>query len=100
MKIRKLKFGLLGLTTCVVMSLALMACGGSSSSSSTSGAGSDSGSKPSALTESGDSAIANDTSGSGGTLRIAMTAGNIPIPDEFVTEGGEGVRFVGKNIYD
>lgn len=29
-----------------------------------------------------------------------MTAGNMPIPDQFVTERGEGRRFVGQNIYD
>jgi peptide/nickel transport system substrate-binding protein len=29
-----------------------------------------------------------------------MSAGNIPIPDQFVNEGGEGVRFVRVNIYD
>ncbi len=50
--------------------------------------------------ESGDVAAEKDTSGRGGTLRIAMSAGNIPIPDQFVTEGGEGVRFVRVNIYD
>lgn len=50
--------------------------------------------------ESGDVAAATDTSGRGGTLRIAMSAGNVPIPDQFLTEGGEGGRFVGKNIYD
>lgn len=38
--------------------------------------------------------------GSGGTLRIAMTAANVPIPEQFVTEGGEGIRFVGVNVYD
>ena len=50
--------------------------------------------------ESGDVAAEKDTSGRGGTLRIAMSAGNIPIPDQFVTEGGEGVRFVRVNVYD
>ena len=50
--------------------------------------------------ESGDVAAEQDTSGRGGTLRIAMSAGNIPIPDQFVTEGGEGVRFVRVNVYD
>ena len=50
--------------------------------------------------ESGDVAAEKDTSGRGGTLRIAMSAGNIPIPDQFVNEGGEGVRFVRVNIYD
>jgi peptide/nickel transport system substrate-binding protein len=43
---------------------------------------------------------ADSAAGTGGTLRIAMTAANIPIPDQFVTEGGEGVRFVGVNVYD
>src|SRR5687768_9800953 len=43
---------------------------------------------------------ANDDSGTGGTLRIAMSAGNIPIPEQFQTEGGEGRRFVGVNVYD
>jgi peptide/nickel transport system substrate-binding protein len=51
-------------------------------------------------TENVDVAAEKDTSGRGGTLRIAMSAGNIPIPDQFVTEGGEGVRFVRVNIYD
>ena len=51
-------------------------------------------------TESGDVAAEKDTSGRGGTLRIAMSAGNVPIPDQFVNEGGEGVRFVRVNIYD
>ena len=50
--------------------------------------------------ESGDVAAEKDTSGRGGTLRIAMSAGNIPIPDQFVNEGGEGIRFVRVNIYD
>src|SRR5262249_36950736 len=48
--------------------------------------------------ETGDGAAEKDTSGRGGTLRIAMSAGNIPIPDQFVTEGGEGVRFAGVNL--
>lgn len=50
--------------------------------------------------ESGDAKAATDTSGKGGTLRIAMSAGNVPIPDQFLTEGGEGKRFVGSNVYD
>jgi peptide/nickel transport system substrate-binding protein len=73
----------------LVIALLLVACGG--------GAGSVA-SAP--RTESGDAAAATDTSGSGGTLRIAMSAGNIPIPDQFQTEGGEGRRFVGVNVYD
>ena len=50
--------------------------------------------------ESIDTSAEKDTSGKGGTLRIAMSAGNVPIPDQFLTEGGEGKRFVGANIYD
>ena len=50
--------------------------------------------------ESGDAAAATDASGKGGTLRVAMSAGNVPIPDQFLTEGGEGKRFVGVNVYD
>jgi len=38
--------------------------------------------------------------GSGGTLRIGMTATNVPIPDTPTTEGGEGTRFVGTQIYE
>ena len=38
--------------------------------------------------------------GSGGTLRIGMTATNVPIPDTPTTEGGEGSRFVGTQIYE
>jgi peptide/nickel transport system substrate-binding protein len=38
--------------------------------------------------------------GSGGTLRIAMSAGNIPWPATPPSEGYEGYRFVGNNIYD
>jgi peptide/nickel transport system substrate-binding protein len=38
--------------------------------------------------------------GSGGTLRIAMSAGNIPFPNTPPNEGYEGYRFVGNNVYD
>jgi peptide/nickel transport system substrate-binding protein len=37
---------------------------------------------------------------SGGELIVAMSAGNIPIPNTPTTEGGEGSRFVGYNIYN
>src|SRR3954452_19043948 len=37
---------------------------------------------------------------SGGELIVAMSAGNIPIPNTPTTEGGEGSRFVGLNIYN
>lgn len=38
--------------------------------------------------------------GTGGTLRIGMSATNVPIPDTPPTEGGEGRRFVGTQIYE
>src|SRR5690606_10885378 len=37
--------------------------------------------------------------GSGGILRIAMSAGNVPQPTTPPSEGGEGLRFVGMTIY-
>jgi len=43
---------------------------------------------------------ARDRSGSGGTLTIAMSAGNIPYPNTPPNEGGEGSRFVGLQLYD
>ncbi len=48
----------------------------------------------------GDEPIAKDRSGSGGTLTIAMSAGNIPYPNTPPNEGFEGRRFVGYQIYD
>ncbi|MCA9847618.1 MAG: ABC transporter substrate-binding protein [Dehalococcoidia bacterium] len=74
----------------LVALLAISACGGSDDEDSSSGAAS----------EGGSGSAASEGSGSGGTLRIAMSAGNIPIPDQFLTEGGEGIRFVGVNVYD
>ncbi|MGG4047923.1 ABC transporter substrate-binding protein [Paenibacillus favisporus] len=35
-----------------------------------------------------------------GTLVIAMSAANIPVPDTMPTEGYEGMRFVGYQLYD
>jgi len=68
--------------------LVLAACGSDSEGAdSTSSAGDGSG-------------TAASEDGSGGTLRVAMTAANIPIPDQFPTEGGEGHRFVAVNVYD
>jgi peptide/nickel transport system substrate-binding protein len=48
----------------------------------------------------GDEAIAKDRGGSGGTLTIAMSAGNVPYPNTPPNEGGEGTRFVGLQLYD
>jgi peptide/nickel transport system substrate-binding protein len=38
--------------------------------------------------------------GRGGTLRVGMSAANIPIPNTPASEGGEGSRFVGTQIYE
>ena len=38
--------------------------------------------------------------GSGGTLVVGMSAGNLPYPNTPPNEGGEGQRFVGLQIYD
>jgi peptide/nickel transport system substrate-binding protein len=40
------------------------------------------------------------SNGTGGTLRIAMSASNIPFPATPPDQGYEGYRFVGNNIYD
>ncbi|MBW4085209.1 ABC transporter substrate-binding protein [Paenibacillus sp. S150] len=45
-------------------------------------------------------AAADTGGGKGGTLVVAMTAGNIPVPDVGPTEGSEGLRFVGFQLYD
>jgi peptide/nickel transport system substrate-binding protein len=47
-----------------------------------------------------DTTIATDRSGSGGTLIVGMSAGNIPYPNTPPNEGYEGTRFVGNQIYD
>ncbi|WP_236794202.1 ABC transporter substrate-binding protein [Amycolatopsis sp. GM8] len=38
--------------------------------------------------------------GTGGTLKIAMSAGNVPQPEVLPDQGQEGIRFVANNIYD
>lgn len=48
----------------------------------------------------GTTAATTDGEGSGGTLRIGMTAGNVPFPNTPPNEGFEGRRFVGYQIYD
>ncbi len=35
-----------------------------------------------------------------GTLRIAMTASDIPLPNGQTDQGAEGMRFVGYNVFD
>jgi peptide/nickel transport system substrate-binding protein len=67
----------------LMVSLLLQACSGGKTSETTLKASTDSG-----------------ENGRGGTLTIAMTASNLPVPDTFQTEGGEGRRFVGYQIYD
>jgi peptide/nickel transport system substrate-binding protein len=86
--IRGAAIGSAGLAT-----LAALGCGksGSSSPSSSGAAGKNKLAFPDRTT---------DGSGSGGTLIVAMTATNLPIPDSQVTEGGEGSRFVGVQIYN
>jgi peptide/nickel transport system substrate-binding protein len=50
---------------------------------------------------SGDGSIsAAGVGGSGGTLRIALSAANVPFPSTPSNQGYEGYRFVGNNIYD
>src|ERR1700712_342607 len=46
------------------------------------------------------STSAGGAGGSGGTLRIAMSAANVPFPSTPPNQGYEGYRFVGNNIYD
>ena len=41
----------------------------------------------------------SDANGRGGTLRIAMTAGDIPLTDAQADQGAEGARFVAYQIY-
>ena len=75
-----------------VVGLVLLACGGSDDEpedTSTPSGGDDPTAEASA-----------DTSGSGGVLRIGMTAGNLPFPNTPPNEGFEGRRFVGYQIYD
>jgi peptide/nickel transport system substrate-binding protein len=74
-----------------LVGLVLIACG-SSDDEPTSTAEPDSGDSTAAATA--------DTSGSGGVLRIGMTAGNLPFPNTPPNEGFEGRRFVGYQIYD
>jgi peptide/nickel transport system substrate-binding protein len=70
-----------------VLAAALASCGGGTSSGSAVGP-----------TATGAAAA----SGTGGTLVIGMTAANIPppTPGGYETEGWEGERFVGFNLYD
>jgi len=84
-----------GLVLAITTALLAAACGGDDDDDA--GGATAAGAPSGSATPGAGSEVA---SGSGGTLRIAMTAANIPIPDQFVTEGGEGIRFVGVNVYD
>ncbi len=77
-----------------VSAVALVAaCGPASSPPSSSTSGDSSTAAPAA-------APGQQSRTSGGELIVAMSAGNIPIPNTPTTEGGEGSRFVGLNIYN
>ena len=45
-------------------------------------------------------ACAPSAAEAGGTLRVAMTAGDIPVTTGNPDQGFEGYRFVGYNLYD
>ncbi|MBI2760024.1 MAG: hypothetical protein HYX51_01195 [Chloroflexi bacterium] len=75
--------------------LVVSACGGGKTESPASGSPG-----AAATTSKGVDDAAKDTSGSGGTLTIAMSAGNIPYPNTPPNEGFEGRRWVGYQIYD
>ncbi|HLY83494.1 MAG TPA: ABC transporter substrate-binding protein [Acidimicrobiales bacterium] len=81
------RFVLRPLAALALLGAGLTACGGGGSKST---AGAPASSTPAAA------------SGTGGTLVIAMTAANIPppTPGGYETEGWEGERFVGFNLYD
>ena len=85
---------LAGVCGVLALALAVVGCGSGDDNTAAGGAAA----KP--QQETGDKSAESDASGSGGVLRVAMSAGNVPIPDQFLTEGGEGKRFVGVNIYD
>ncbi len=79
----------------VMLLLAIVVACGSSDDEDPTGTSSVDGTTPAA----GSDAPA-DGGGSGGTLRIGMTAGNLPFPNTPPNEGFEGRRFVGYQIYD
>ncbi|WP_426959957.1 ABC transporter substrate-binding protein [Muricoccus radiodurans] len=47
-----------------------------------------------------DLAQAQAPAGSGGTLRIGMTAAAVPLPNGQADQGGEGQRFIGYTVFD
>jgi peptide/nickel transport system substrate-binding protein len=82
------------LTSAGIATLAAFGCGRAGSTSGTTSSTSASSGSGKAFQD-----RTADGQGSGGTLIVAMTATNLPIPDSQVTEGGEGSRFVGVQIY-
>jgi peptide/nickel transport system substrate-binding protein len=89
------QFLTLGLAALAVVLLA--ACGGSSSDDESTASGD---ATAVAGASKGFEEASKDQSGSGGTLIIGMSAGNIPYPDTPPNEGFEGRRWVGYQIYD
>ncbi len=88
------------LSAALALTLALLAaaCGTGGGSPTDVGSGADDVGTTSETAGSEDADAAAE--GSGGVLRIAMSAANVPRPTTPPTEGGEGLRFVGMTIYD
>ena len=96
---KRVRFGFLAWVLAAFAGAVLVACGSSdepSSGGSTATSESSSGTAVSAAGEGG----TTTGEGSGGTLRIGMTASNVPIPNTPADNGGEGRRFVGLQVYD
>ncbi len=79
--------------------LVAAACGGGSEDTDE-GTATASGDEGGEEADSDSESESEEAAGSGGTLRIGMTAGNIPFPGTPPNEGFEGRRFVGYQIYD
>jgi ABC-type transport system substrate-binding protein len=88
----------------VTGSALLAACGASGAKPTPSGGGGTASPNATPAGPAGAQAAINTRSltgsGSGGILRIGMSAANVPIPNTPPTEGGEGARFVGTQIYE
>jgi peptide/nickel transport system substrate-binding protein len=80
----------LALLSCVAVVAA--ACGGAGASSQ--------GNSSVGGSSAGQASGTGSGTGTGGTLTIAMSAGDIPRPSVSPDQGYEGYRFVGNNIYD
>lgn len=76
-------------TLILVLAFVLQACGSNTTTNSSSSS-----------TSSSTSSSSSESSSNDGVLTIAMTAGNIPVPNTIPTEGSEGLRFVGFQLYD